>query len=67
MKSSLLLQDAVIPSGLIVGANNQDTLNDARLAILGQVMRAGNALGVQFDQPEKVIDLYAGTEVARFV
>jgi len=62
MKSSLLLQDAVIPSGLmIVGANNQDTLNDARLAILGQVMRAGNALGVQFDQPEKIIDLYAGT------
>ena len=62
MKSSLLLQDTVIPSGLmIVGANNQDTLNDARLAILGQVMRAGNALGVPFDQPEKVIDLYAGT------
>ena len=62
MKSSLLLQDAVIPSGLmIVGANNQDTLNDARLAILGQAMRAGNALGFQFDQPKKVIDLYAGT------
>lgn len=62
MKSSLLPIDTVIPSGLmIVGANNQDTLNDARLAILGQVMRAGNALGVQFDQPEKIIDLYAGT------
>lgn len=62
MKSSLLPIDTVIPAGLmIVGANNQDTLNDARLAILGQVMRAGNALGVQFDQPEKIIDLYAGT------
>jgi hypothetical protein len=62
MKSSLLPIDTVIPSGLmIVGANNQDTLNDARLAILGQAMRAGNALGFQFDQPKKVIDLYAGT------
>lgn len=62
MKSSLLLPNTVTPSGLmIVGADNQDTLNDARLAILGQVMRAGNALGIQFDQPEKVIDLYAGT------
>lgn len=62
MKSSLLLPNTVTPSGLmIVGADNQDTLNDARLAILGQVMRAGNALGIQFDQPKKVIDLYAGT------
>ena len=62
MKSSLLMQDTVIPSGLmIVGANNQDTLSDARLAILGQVMRAGNELGIQFDQTEKIIDLYAGT------
>lgn len=62
MKSENFSNRTTIPSGLmIVGADNQDTLNDALMAILCLAARAGNDLGICFDNYNNIVELHAGT------
>jgi hypothetical protein len=61
MTYPLIPSNSIIPPGLvIVSSKCKDILDDARLAITGQVLNAGKSLGLQFGAYDKVVSLYSG-------